>query len=435
MQIQPQNLTMTLSPMQRKISGGGVDTNLVLISIARLLRTVGFGAVSVVLALFMIKRGFTNVEVGLLLSGTLLTDALFTTVASSFANKLGLRNMLYLSCATIVIGGLILSYAQDNWMIAAAVVLGIVSPSGFEGGPFAPLEQAIVAKSTHGRKLISAFSWYNMVGFGGAALGALLAGICAAHSNAESAYQTIFLAYAFGGIALAVLYSFVDVRHLKAPKESIEHPYQESTSAVASNADLTSTDRSKHYALRLAALQSLDAFGGGFIVQSILTLWFCIRYHVDAAFLGPIYFWCNLIAAVSFAMAPRIVSKLGLLNTMVFTHLPCSLALCILPLLPSAEWAAALLLSRSAFSSMDIPVRQTFAMLIVSDHLKPFAAGITTSARSVSQALAPALTGLLMSNVASGLPVVLAGLFKAAYDIGLYVSFKSVPVREHSMPR
>lgn len=424
---------------------------------------MGFGAISIVLALFLLERGFSTPEVGMLLTATLLEDALVTTLAAAVANKIGVRNILYIACALIVFGGIVLATAELKAVLVLAVVCGIVSPAGYEGGPFAPMEQTVISQSTTSDRLTRAFSWYNMVGFGGAAIGALLAGLCVAAMKAAppiQAYQVIFLSYSVGGIFLALLYSIVKLSPSTSAESETKTAQPASTSDTNAHTNATiapkmepcaqqeaitsdsTTDKqptpnaSRKFIFQLAGLQCVDAFGGGFIVQSLLTLWFYQRFQVDATFLGPVYFLCNVIAALSFFFAPMIVKKVGLLNTMVFTHLPTSLALCLMPFLPSAWLAAGLLLLRAAFSSMDIPVRQAYTMLIVAEKDRPFAAGFTTSARAIAQGIAPSLTGFLLQNVMSGLPLILAGTFKSIYDISLYFCFKNVPVhQDHATPK
>lgn len=399
--------------------------NLPIVCLAKAVRTMGFGAVSVVLALFLIERGLSAPEVGVILSLTLLEDALVTTLASMCANRLGMRFVLLLSTAAILIGGCVLAFGHDKWLVALAVTFGIVSPSGYEGGPFAPIEQTIISQSVSREKLASAFSWYNLVGFGGAALGALLAGgvVALAHAwPAVQAYQSIFLLYALSSFVLAVLYLSLNIIENAAPAQG------EARQALSFYENFLWQRQSCKNIRNLAGLQALDAFGGGFVVQSIFACWFYQRYHVDAAFLGPVFFGTNVIAALSFIAAPYVVKRMGLLNAMVFTHLPCSLALFLLPFLPSAGWAAALLLVRSGFSSLDIPARQAYTMLIVPEAERPAAAGLTTSARAVAQGLAPTLTGLLMNGAVTGTPILLAGFFKSIYDVSLYCAFRHVPL-------
>lgn len=430
--------------------------NLPLVCIAKAMRTVGFGAVSVVLALYLIEKGFSGAQVGALFSLTLLEDALLTTLASVFANRLGMRVVLLLSAALILVGGFALAFAQAPWLIALAVVFGIVSPAGYEGGPFAPIEQAIISQSVKKEKLTSAYSWYNLVGFGGAALGALLAGGMVALMKGQpavEAYQAIFILNAVSSFILAILYFSLDIAEptrAAGSAKSVSSDFEKELRSVSFFASfqtflknakqswrnlLGGKTQTQKYIRQLAGLQAIDAFGGGFIVQSLLTCWFYQRYHVDATFIGPVYFGCNVIAALSFVVAPYVVKRIGLLNAMVFTHLPCSLALCVMPFLPTAGLAAALLLLRSAFSSMDIPARQAYTMLIVPEEERPAAAGVTTSARAVAQGIAPALTGVLMGNAVTGIPLVLAGAFKSVYDVSLYFAFKSVPFHNEPLDR
>ena len=413
--------------------------NLPIVCIAKAVRTIGFGALSVVLALYLMEKGFSPAEVGILFSLTLLEDALVATLASVLAGRIGMRVVLLLSSLAILLGGFAIAFAPVKWMLALAVIFGVISPAGYEGGPFAAIEQAIISQSVKHEKLTSAFCWYNLVGFGGAALGALLAGGCVALMRAQPvvlAYQSIFVFYAVSAFILAILYLTIDI----AEKPRIKSAYGAGSNSAALNSAPppvmvspqikqrnSGNSQSGKNIRNLAFLQGIDAFGGGFVVQSLLTCWFYQRYHVDATFLGPVFFGCNVIAALSFFFAPAVVKRIGLLNAMVFTHLPCSLALCAMPFLPTASWAAGLLLLRSAFSSMDIPARQAYTMLIVAEEDRPAAAGFITSARAVAQGIAPCLTGFLMNNAVTGLPLILAGALKSVYDVSLYHAFKHVP--------
>jgi len=175
-------------------------------------------------------------------------------------------------------------------------------------------------------------------------------------------------------------------------------------------------------------LQGLDSFGGGFVVQSLIAYWFYMRYHVSADFTGVVFCIANILAAGSFLAAPFIASRIGLLKTMVFTHLPCSIALCFVPFMPTAQWAAALLLSRSLFSSMDIPARQAYTMLLVHPDDRPAVAGLTTASRAIAQGLSPMLSGWLAMSALSGAPFVVAGVCKTLYDLCLFCTFRKIPL-------
>ena len=385
---------------------------------------MGFGLASVILCLYLLERGFTKSEVGVLLTATLIQDALLTTAFSALASKLDSKRLLFWSSAIMFVGAIILAFAQDKWLLATAVICGIISPAGFEGGPFAALEQSIIAHSQQAAKLTKSLSTYNMLGFGGAALGALLAGVGLSQMKSlptVEAYQILILVYAFCAPLLAVLYAMLNT------KWSAEQNPVTPAQCVSREPD-KSTSKERFRIWQLAGLQSIDAFGGGFVVQSMLTLWFYQQYQVDATFLGNIFFWCNIIAAASFMVAPIVAKRFGLLQTMVFTHLPCSLTLCLLPFLPSAELAAGLLVLRSFFSSMDIPVRQAYAMLLVAEKDRAFAAGLTSSSRAMAQAIAPTISGILMQHFLTSTPLVFAGVCKSAYDLLLFFSFKNVPL-------
>ncbi|MBX9571024.1 MAG: MFS transporter [Candidatus Obscuribacterales bacterium] len=405
--------------------GGDLAKNFTLICSAKALRTLGFGLASVVLGLYLLERGFSKTEVGVLLSATLIQDAVLTTAFSALASKYNNRHILFLSCALMFFGALLIAFSQDKWILAIAVVCGIISPAGFEGGPFAAIEQSILSRAQRTEELTKVLSVYNMVGFGGAALGALLAGsLVAAFSSFSKleAYQFVLVAYALCTPVILLLYGMLKI----APLESAEKMKEPDPRSM--NSSSNDSNYRKSWIWQLAGLQSLDAFGGGFVVQSMLTLWFYQQYQLDAAFLGSLFFWCNIIAALSFTLAPWITRRIGLLRTMVFTHLPCSLTLCLLPFLPSKEWAAALLIARSFFSSMDIPVRQAYAMLLVPARDRAFASGLTSSSRAVAQSISPSLSGFLMQHFFLASPLICAGLAKSVYDILLYMSFRNIPL-------
>ncbi|CAN5325127.1 MFS transporter [soil metagenome] len=404
------------------------DRELLLVCLAKGLRTFGFGSVSVILALFLARHNFSSLEVGAIFSATLIEDAIFTTVVSLFANQLGMRKVLLWSSLLMVASGLCLCFATQAWLIALAAVCGIFSPAGFEGGPFAAVEQAIIAREVSSDRLTNAFSWYNLTGFAGAALGSLLSGICFAKFQAfnhDAAYQVIFMLYIASGIAIASLYAML-------PKNLLQHKASASKSALSKSADNRTVDFRavlvKKNAGALVLLQGLDAFGGGFVVQSLIAYWFFMRYNVGADFTGVIFCVANILAAGSFLAAPLIASKIGLLKTMVFTHLPCSIALCFVPFMPTAQLAAALLLSRSLFSSMDIPARQAYTMLLVDPDDRPAVAGLTTASRAIAQALAPMLSGWVTISAMSAAPFVIAGVCKTIYDVCLYCTFRKIPL-------
>lgn len=406
----------------------------ILICIAKALRTFGFGMVSVMLGMFLKDRGFSLPEIGLLLSATLVEDAILSTAISYYANKLGYKNILLASSVMVIVSGMVLGLAADKIVLVSAVVLGIISPAGFEGGPFASIEHSLITfsagKLANQSDLTRLFSLYNIAGFGGAALGSLACGILIAlfPGHAHQAFPLVFFSYAACGLAMTIIYIFVEVPlFFSAPIKPV------ATKRAANRIQLSKSDvQQKKRIWTFAGLQSLDALGGGFVVQTLISLWFYQRYQAGPEFTGPVFFWCNIFAAVSFFLAPVVARRWGLLPTMVFTHLPCSLALCALPFCPTALIAGVLLLSRSLFSSIDIPVRQAYTMLIVREDERVFTAAAVNAMRAGGQALSPLLMGLMSLNIVTGLPFILAGLCKSAYDISLFQLFKNEEVLEHS---
>lgn len=435
--------------MKAQLKSMFFDQNqLTLLCLAKVVRTFGFAAVSIILPLYLLQCQFSTFEVGLVLTATLVEDALASILIAHYATRIGFKKVLLFCCALILLGGVLLAFNPTKSIVFVAVILAIVSPAGYEGGPFSSIEQTLVAEHVSQRNLTKSFSFYNLAGFAGAALGALAAGTCVSlhpANQSQFAYATIFGAYAFCGILMGLIYLLLKNNKAESKTKTAENskhftqePAQrharklsqklEQDLAPTSQGETSSSSSSQSNARiwQLAGLQSLDAFGGGFVVQSMITLWFYQRHHVGAEFLGPVFFCCNIIAAASFLLAPLIVRRIGLLKTMVFTHLPCSISLCLMPFLPTAWMAAALLLARSAFSSMDIPVRQAYTMVVVDEADRVKASAIITASRSLTQAVAPLCSGFLAGNIISGGIFIWAGLCKSVYDLGLYACFKGV---------
>lgn len=395
----------------------------VVICVARALRTFGFGSLSVILGTFLVHRGFTPWEVGILFSASLIEDAIVTALVCSATNRFRPKTILLFFSALLAVGAILMGFASTKWLIGAACIIGVLSPSGFEGGPFSPVEQSLVSHAVPPRKLLNAYSWYNLIGFAGAALGALAAGAWAALAG-EHAYDGLFTIFAFTGLGLMCLYALI-------PPSTA--PCAETTIAAKSAAEeaIPLSKSRKQEVYRLAALQSVDSFGGGFVQQSLIAYWFTMRFGVGAQFLGPLFFTLNVLAAISFLIAPMIARRVGLLRTMVFTHLPCSISLILIPFMPSASMAAALMIMRGLFSSMDVPVRQAFLMLLVPEKERTAAAGITNASRAVAQGLSPSVSGFFLTSASlASLSFVCAGTLKAAYDLLLFYAFRNVSLTE-----
>jgi MFS family permease len=390
----------------------------------RALRTFGFGYLSVILALYLARRGLSAPQIGAILTATLIEDALFTTLVSAVANRVGRRRILILSPLLITLAGLLLAVAKRPWLLMAAAVIGTLSPAGQEAGPFSPLEQAALPGTVRRELRTRAFAWYNICGFFPAALGALVAGAWMGVSHRIgltelTAYQWLLWLYAASGLALSLLYARL------SPAVEVQRSLEVPVTTMGLH-------KSRGIVFRLASLQAVDAMAGGLVVQSLLVYWFHVRFGVGLELLGPLFFGTNLFSAVSFLVAARAAERFGLLNTMVFSHLPSNVLLALVPLAPSLLVAAVLLLTRHLLSQMDVPTRQAYIMALVAPDERSAAAGFTASARAMAQATTPLLAGMAMARAATGVPFFLAGGLKIVYDLALLFIFRRVPLPQET---
>jgi MFS family permease len=394
------------------------------------LRTFCFGWLSLVLALYLAARGLSPAAIGAVFTATLVEDALLTVVVSAFAVRLGRRRVLIAAALAMAAGGVLLALAEGRALVILAAVVATVSLSGQEAGPFSPLEQSLLPGAVPARERTRAFAWYNVFGFVPAGLGALAAGgwlaVASRRGLSEAAaHRGVVAVYVAGALLLAALYTRLppSVDAAAAPPAAVARPW-------------LGLHRSRGAVLQLSALQALDSFGGGFVVQSLLVYWFHLRFGAPPEALGPLFFGTSVLSAVSFPLAARVAARIGLLNTMVFTHLPSNVLLMLVPVAPSLPSAAALLLARHLLAQMDVPTRQAYAMALVAPDERAAAAGFTASARSLAQALSPAFTGFALARAATGIPFYLAGGLKIVYDLALYFRFRrlALPADETASP-
>jgi MFS family permease len=414
------------------LRGLGLTTDGRLLFAARALRTFGFGALSVVLAIYLARRGLTAALIGGVLTATLIEDALFTSGIAAVADRLGRRRVLILTPLLITFAGALLALAAHPWLLIIGAVVGTLSPAGQEAGPFSPLEQAMLPDAVRPAVRTRAFAWYNLFGFLPAALGALAAGGWLAAARAMglpemAAYRLLLGFYAASGVALSLLYTRLSPAIDAASGTDIGGGVAAAGSIPPRRFGL---HRSRGIVFQLAGLQAVDALAGGFVVQSLLVYWFHLRYGVGPELLGPLFFGTNLLSAVSFLVAARVAERIGLLNTMVFTHLPSNVLLALVPLMPSLPLAAALLLARHLLSQMDVPTRQAYTMALVAPDERSAAAGFTASARAIAQSAAPVFSGFTMASAATGLPFFISGGLKVIYDLALYFRFRGVELPE-----
>jgi MFS family permease len=380
-----------------------------LLLFTRFTRLFAYGALSVVLVLYLTALGMGSAQIGVLLSLTLLGDTVVSLWLSTRADRIGRRRVLIVGAALMVAAGVTFALTRNFVVLLVAATIGVISPSGNEVGPFLPVEQAALAQVVPSDRRTGVFAWYTLTGAFATALGSLGAGVLTATIH----YRGVVVLYAALGIVLALGFT-----RLSSATEVLE-PH---TTA------LFGLGRSRAVVLRLAALFALDSFAGGFVVQSFAAYWFYLRFGVDPAMLGAIFFGANLLAGLSALVASRLAARFGLIRTMVFTHLPSNVLLILVPLMPSLPLAVAVLFARFSISQMDVPTRQSYLMAVVSPEERSAAGGVTGVARTIGAGIAPILAGLLFSRPSLiNVPFFIAGTLKIVYDLLLYRGFVASP--------
>jgi MFS family permease len=392
--------------------------DIVLLFSTRIIRLFAYGFLSVVLALYLSEIGFSDYEIGLLLSLTLIGDVLVSLWITTITDRIGKKRMLIFGSVLMAAAGTIFVLTKNPIILTLAAIIGIISPSGNEIGPFLSIEQAALSHLLPNEKRTSIFAWYNLAGFFATAAGALCSGWLAVLLKKYGftpidAYRIILFGYAFCGLILILFYA-----RLSSGAETDHTPVVECKMGL---------HRSRNIVIRLSALFALDAFAGGFIIQSMMVYWFHIRFDADTGVLGSIFFGANILAGFSALLAARVAKSIGLINTMVFTHIPSNILLCLVPLMPNLESAIAVLLLRFTISQMDVPTRQSYTMAVVAADERTAASGITNVARSIGASFSPALSGLFLAHPALiSAPFFLAGGLKIIYDLFLYRMFKGI---------
>jgi MFS family permease len=333
--------------------------------------------------------------------------------------------MLMIGAVLMTAAGVAFASTGHFGLLLVAGTLGVISPSGHEVGPFLSIEQAALSHVVTDRDRTETFAWYTLAGSIATALGALVAGSgTRALQNAGVApvpsYRAVVVLYAILGLLLAALF-----HRLSRAAEAAT--LGEKRALQLSVAGLSGLDRSRDVVVRLSALFALDSFGGGFVIQSFAAYWFHLRFGVDPGTLGAIFFWANIFAGLSALAASRLAARIGLVRTMVFTHVPSNILLILVPLMPTLSSAIAVLLVRFSISQMDVPTRQSFVMAVVPPEERSAAAGVTGVARTIGASISPVLAGMLFAHPSLvNVPFFIAGVLKISYDVTLYRLFVAV---------
>jgi MFS family permease len=392
-------------------------TRVALLFLARGLRGFGDGFAIIILPAYLSALGYDPIAVGLVATTSLLGTALLTLAVGVVAPRFDLRTLLLWGAGVMAATGLAFPAAQHLVLIAIIAFIGTINPSGGDLGMLVPLEHAMLARGASDRERTKVFARYSLIGALTMAAGSLAASVpdfLVRNGFTElGALRLMFLAYAALGIASALLYRRLP--HARA-EERHHAPLGPSRTTV----------------YRLAALFSIDAFAGGFIAQSLLVLWLFDQFGLSLSAAAVFFFWSSTLSAFSYPVAAWLAKRCGLVNTMVFTHIPSSIFLILAPFAPNTYVALGLLLLRSALSQMDVPTRTSYVMAVVTPPERPAAASITAAPRSVASSFSPAIAGILLTSAFPGLPLVICGTLKIAYDVALLYSFRHIKPPEEA---
>ena len=378
------------------------------------MRAFGDGLVSLVLPVYLTGLGFDPLSIGVLITATLAGSSALTLLVGLSAHRFDGRVLLLTASALMTLTGVAFASFDAFWPLLLVAFTGTLNPSAGDASLFLPLEQAQLTRTIDDRDRTAMFARYSFVGSAAGAMGALAAGAPELVANELGmglmpALRAVFLLYGLLGVTAYLLY----YRLPSGKGETQERVARPLT-------------KSRRIVLTLAALFSLDAFGGGFVIQSLLALWLFERFGLSLAAAGAIFFWTGLFSALSYFAAVWISRRIGLVNTMVFIHLPSSLCLMLVPFMPTLAPAVALLLVRSALSQMDVPTRTSYVMAVVTPEERAAAASLTAVPRSLAAAASPVLAGLFMTASTFGWPLLIGGGVKIAYDLLLLAMFRKV---------
>jgi MFS family permease len=385
----------------------------------RIVRLFAYGFLSVVLVLYLAQVGLTTTEIGALFTFALIGDAGISLWITTSADRIGRKRMLLVGAGLMLFAGIVFALTGNIILLIVAAVIGVLSPSGNEIGPFLSIEQSALSQIVPDDQRTRVFAWYSLVGSFATALGALAGGALAqalqtARLTPLESYRAIVVGYALFGVVLAFMFS------------RLSFAIEVSAAAKPVVQSRLGLHRSRGVVLKLSALFAMDAFAGGLIVQSLVAYWFHIRFGVEPAVLGSIFFGANIFAGLSALLAARVAARIGLINTMVFTHIPSNLLLMLVPLMPNLPLAITVLLARFSISQMDVPTRQSYTMAVVDPDERSAASGVTTIARSIGAAISPSLAGALLNTALISAPFFLSGGIKIIYDLVIWFSFRAI---------
>lgn len=392
---------------------------------ARILRTFGYGFLSVIIAIYLRFLGFDDVHIGLLLGSTLVNSVVFTLFASFYADRIGRRKLLVIYASLMSVSGVIFAFTDNYYLLILAAFMGTINVTGSETGAFLTIEQAILPQTIKDKKKMNTlFALYNMLGTFAMSGGILLSGLpsllqeqYSALSNVES-IKILFGLYSTVGLVVMIIYIMVSGEI-------------EIKSNIKRTVKQTLSPKSKRIVGKLSGLFAIDSFAGGFVIQSVVSLWFFTRFGADLMTLSYIFSAAGILTAFSYIAAAKIADRIGLVNTMVFTHIPSNLLLILVAFAPTLQLAIIFYLIRTSLSQMDVPTRQSYIVSIVDDDERIAASGLTNVSRNIAQTVSPSVIGYIFQSFLSlAGPFVLGGVIKIIYDLALYFNFRNIKAKE-----
>lgn len=387
---------------------------------ARIIRTFAYGFLSVILAIYLKLIGFDDILIGIILSITLINSIIFTLFASFYADRIGRRNTLLLYTIMMSISGGIFFVTENPIALIIAALIGTLNITGSETSAFLSIEQSLLPQTIKdNRKRNTLFGFYNMVGTFAMGAGILIANLPIIIQNELEfdqiyAIKLLFLFYSLLGVLVIGIYlklsSDIEIKKEKTlkPISKILNP------------------KSKKIVTKLSGLFAIDSFAGGFAIQSIVSFWFFTKFDIDLSLISYIFSIGSLLTAFSYLIAAKIADKIGLINTMVFTHIPSNILLILLAFAPTLEIAIVFYMIRMALSQMDVPTRQSYIVAVVEEDERTASAGITNLSRNIAQAISPSITGYIIGVLSLSAPFIIGGLLKIIYDITLYINFRKI---------
>ncbi|HJT10817.1 MAG TPA: MFS transporter [Candidatus Nitrosotalea sp.] len=386
---------------------------------ARIIRTFSYGFLSVVLAIYLSMLGFSEILIGVVLTATLVNSIIFNLVSSMYADRIGRRKFLLLYASLMIVSAAIFFMTNNYIALIVAALVGTVNVTGSEVGAFLSLEQAILPQTIRDeKKRTSIFAIYNMVGTFAMSAGVLVSGLPHVFSQQFGldkifSIKLLFVAYAACALVALVIYLALSPKIEAASRNTQTIPHQ------------NLSPKSRSIITKMSSLFAVDSFAGGFVIQSIVSFWFYTKFGADLSTLSYIFTAAGIFTALSYLLASKIASRVGLVNTMVWTHIPSNILLILVAFAPSFPLAIVLYLARMSISQMDVPTRQSYLMAVVAENERVAAAGITNTSRNVAQAVGPSLAGAILGQLLSA-PFVIGGVLKIAYDVGLFLSFRKI---------